>query len=73
MQNMSTTSYTFTMWSSNELEALSSVLVASMDNWAGETVTFSSDTILATLNDWTGDTDVTTAVPFPSTSKRDST
>lgn len=73
MQPMSTTTYTFTMWSSNELQALRNVKVASLENWAGNTVDFSLDTIQATLNDWTGDTDSTTAVPFPSLAKRDST
>jgi hypothetical protein len=61
------------MWSSNELQALRNVKVASLENWAGNTVDFSLDTIQATLNDWTGDTDSTTAVPFPSLAKRDST
>jgi hypothetical protein len=73
MQNMSTTTYTFTMWSSYELQALRNVKVASLDNWAGQTVHFSLDTITAAINDWSGDTDSTTSVPFPSTSKRDST
>lgn len=73
MQPMSTTTYTFTMWSSNELQALRNVKVASLENWAGNTVDFSLGTIQATLDDWTGDTDSTTAVPFPSLAKRDST
>jgi len=73
MQPMSTTTYTFTMWSSNELQSLRNVKVASLENWAGNTVDFSLDTIQATLDDWTGDTDSTTAVPFPSLAKRDST
>lgn len=71
-QNMSTTSYSFAVWSTHELQMVKNVKIASMDNWSGSTIKFSLDAIKATLDAWDGDTDSTTVVPFPAVTTRQS-